>query len=334
MFTQWPDVAEGAEQQAATALLSSVIAECYFEDLMRWLAAKPEESPEWQEAAHFGDTFVYATAAELRELAREVAQPDLRPARGRVGGPVRPPPDPDDHGRSRPRGAAGPDSHGSLSAGVRVIAHSRVVRASLGAAAFINFFSFVFVTLFALYATRYLHVRPGVLGVILGAGAVGGVLGALVTGRLARRLGVGWTFVAGCVLFPAPLALVPLASGPRVIIIGALFGSEFFSGVGVMILDISIGSIFAAVIPDQLRSQVTGAFQAVNFGTRPAGSLVAGAPGMIIGIRPALWFAAIGGLTGFLRLLPSPLPGFRLPPENTPGAFSVKKEKSDIRTHE
>ena len=90
MFTQWPDVAEGAEQQAATALLSSVIAERYFEDLMRWLSAKPEESPEWQEAAHFGDTFVYATAAELRELARqEVAllepflqrqlRPELRP---------------------------------------------------------------------------------------------------------------------------------------------------------------------------------------------------------------------------------------------------------------
>ena len=90
MFTQWPDVAEGAEQQAATALLSSVIAERYFEDLMRWLSAKPEESPDWQEAAHFGDTFVYATAAELRELARqEVAllepflqrqlRPELRP---------------------------------------------------------------------------------------------------------------------------------------------------------------------------------------------------------------------------------------------------------------
>ncbi len=53
-----------------------------------------------------------------------------------------------------------------------------------------------------------------------------------------------------------------------------------------MILDISIGSIFAAVIPHQLRSRVTGAFQAVNYGTRPAGSLVAGALGTIIGIRP------------------------------------------------
>src|SRR5450631_4071471 len=46
MAAQWPDVAEGAEQQAATGLLSSVIAERYFEDLMRWLSAKPDESPE------------------------------------------------------------------------------------------------------------------------------------------------------------------------------------------------------------------------------------------------------------------------------------------------
>jgi hypothetical protein len=69
-------------------------------------------------------------------------------------------------------------------------------------------------------------------------------------------------------------------------------------------------------------------------GTRPAGSLVTGALGTIIGIRPTLWIAAIGGLTGFLWLLPSPLPGFRLPPENTPEAFSVKEEKSDIRAHE
>jgi len=90
MATQWPDVAEGAEQQAATGLLSSVIAERYFEDLMRWLSAKPDESPEWRQAAHFGDTIIYATAEELAELARQetallepflerLLRPELRP---------------------------------------------------------------------------------------------------------------------------------------------------------------------------------------------------------------------------------------------------------------
>ena len=80
-----------------------------------------------------------------------------------------------------------------------------------------------------------------------------------------------------------------------------------------MALDISIGSIFAAVIPAQLRSRVTGAFQAVNYGTRPLGALTGGFLGTTLGLRPTLWIAAIGGMAGAGLLLPSPLPRFRLP---------------------
>jgi MFS family permease len=92
-----------------------------------------------------------------------------------------------------------------------------------------------------------------------------------------------------------------------------VFGAEFLSGFGVMVLDISIGAIFAAVIPDAIRSRVAGAFQAVNYGTRPLGALAGGALGAAIGVRTTLWIAAIGGTTGILWLLPSPLPRFRMP---------------------
>jgi predicted MFS family arabinose efflux permease len=194
---------------------------------------------------------------------------------------------------------------------------SGIVRASLAAVATINFFNFMFFALFILYATRSLHIRPGLLGLILGAGAIGGLIGSLITRRLAARVGVGWAYVIGCVVFPAPLVLVPLAAGPHLLVAGTLFAAEFVSGFGVMVLDISIGSIFAAVIPDQLRSRVSGAFSAVNYGTRPAGALLGGALGTLIGLRPTLWIAAIGGTTGFLWLLPSPLPRFRMPPAGT-----------------
>ena len=202
---------------------------------------------------------------------------------------------------------------GELSAGARFILGSPIVRAALIAAAVINFFEFVFAALFVLYATRTLHVRPGLLGLVLGAGAVGGVLGSLMTRRLARRIGIGWALVAGAVMFPAPLVLVPLAGGPTAVVLGLLFAAEFGSGFGVMMLDISIGSIFAVVIPAELRSRVSGAFQAVNYGTRPLGALAGGVLGTLIGLRPTLWLAAIGGVSGFLWLLPSPLPRFRMP---------------------
>jgi len=207
---------------------------------------------------------------------------------------------------------AGP-APGALTAGARFIKGSAVIRWSLLSASLINFFNFVFFALFVLYATRSLHVRPGLLGIVLGAGAIGGVLGALVTNRLSARFGIGRVCTASCLVFTAPLALVPLAGGPKPVILAMLFAAEFVSGFGVMALDICLGSIFAAVIPDQLKSRVSGAFQAVNYGTRPLGALAGGFLGTVLGLRPTLWIAAIGGLAGFAVLLPSPLPRFRLP---------------------
>ncbi len=113
-------------------------------------------------------------------------------------------------------------------------------------------------------------------------------------------------------MYPAPVLLVPLAAGPRLVILGMLFAAEFISGFGVMILDISIGTIMAAVVPDPLRARVSGAFQAMNYGTRPVGSLAGGAAGALLGLHPAVWIAAAGGTLGFLCLLPSPMPRFRL----------------------
>ena len=203
---------------------------------------------------------------------------------------------------------------GALTAGARFIKGSPVIRWSLLAVALVNFFNFVFFALFVLYATRTLHVPPGLLGLVLGAGAIGGVLGALATRRLSERLGTGRLFTVSCLVFTAPLALAPLAGGPRPVILAMLFTAEFCSGFGVMALDITIGSIFAAVIPGQLRSRVMGAFQAVNYGTRPLGALAGGLLGTVLGLRATLWVGAIGGMAGFAVLLPSPLPRYRLPP--------------------
>lgn len=203
---------------------------------------------------------------------------------------------------------------GALTAGAKFLASSAVVRASLIAVSVVNFFNFVFLALFVLYATRSLHIQAGLLGLVLGAGAVGGVLGALVTRRLADRLGVGLVYTLSCLVFTAPLVLVPLAAGSRLTIAAMLFAAEFGSGFGVMMLDITIGAIFAAVIPDRLRSRVTGAFQAVNYGVRPLGALAGGFLGAHIGLRPTLWIATAGGMAGFLVLLPTSVPRFRMPP--------------------
>jgi len=205
---------------------------------------------------------------------------------------------------------------GHVVAGARFVLGNPAMRASLLATATINLFNFIFWALFILYVVRSLHVRPGTLGLVLGAGAVGGVIGSLITTRLGRRIGIGPTYLLGCILFPVPLVLVPLAGGPKPLVLAMLFLAEFGSGLGVMILDISAGSIFAALVPHRLRSRVSGAYMVVNNGVRPVGSLIGGLLGSTIGLRPTLWIAVIGAIAGFLWLLPSPIPKMRELPES------------------
>ena len=95
MFTNLPDVAENPDLAVAAELLSSVIAERYFEDVMRWLEVRQAEPEEWQRVAQFGDTYLYLTPDELAALGEQTQQmmdqyidrqadPELRPAGARL----------------------------------------------------------------------------------------------------------------------------------------------------------------------------------------------------------------------------------------------------------
>jgi MFS family permease len=218
-------------------------------------------------------------------------------------------------GRMRVDEPAGDTEGRAILTGARWLARSSVMRVQLGATATINFFNFVFFTLFVLFATRSLHVHPAALGFVLGAGAVGAVLGSLVTARISSRIGIGPAFALGCILFPAPLLLVPAARGPHWLVLLFLFGSEFGSGLGVMILDITSGSLAAALVPAQMRARVSGAFMVVNYGVRPLGTITGGVLGSSLGLRPTLWIATAGACAGVLWLLPSPIMKLRELPE-------------------
>ncbi len=222
-------------------------------------------------------------------------------------------------GTIRPDEPPAADAGDGLTVGLRFIAESPIVRASLTGVAVINFFNLMFEALFMLYAVRSLGVSAGLLGVVIGAGAVGGILGSVLCKWLTTRLGAGMVYVSGCFVFTVPLALVPLAMPThRLVMLLMLFASCFASGFGVMVLDISIAAISGVVIPDRLRSRVSGAYQAINYGTRPAGALLGGLLGTALGLRPALWIAVAGGVFGSILLLPSPLPRFRMPSLGTP----------------
>ena len=199
----------------------------------------------------------------------------------------------------------------SLRDGMRFVLGDELIRADLACAATINLFNFVFHAIFVLYATRELGVAPGTLGVALGAGAVGGILGALIAPRLEQAIGIGRSVVLGSVLFPAPLILVPIASGSELRLGLILAAAEFFSSVGVMIFDVSAASMTFLRTPDRIRARTAGTFRFVNYGIRPIGALLGGALGTVLGLQAALWIGVIGALAGVIWLVFSPIPRLR-----------------------
>mgnify|MGYP002402954939 CR=1 FL=1 len=94
-MTSWSAVAAGPEMAAAAQLLSSVVAERYFELMLRWLDRRQDEPIAWQEAAWFGDRLLHLTADELTALRRKmdelvapyeqrVFDPEQRPIESRL----------------------------------------------------------------------------------------------------------------------------------------------------------------------------------------------------------------------------------------------------------
>ena len=171
--------------------------------------------------------------------------------------------------------------------GMRFLVRHPYLRASLACATTINFFSFVVSALVILFASRTLGLAAGTIGLAFGIGATGGLVGA--------------------VLFSAPLALLPLASGTVWTKAGTLALVELLSGMGVMLFDVNLNALQTAVTPDDMRSRVAGAFSTVNYGVRPFGAVVGGLSGQLVGIGPTMVVAALGGSLSFLWLLRSPI---------------------------
>jgi MFS family permease len=198
-------------------------------------------------------------------------------------------------------------SERKLMAGFRFMAENSKMRATLAVAAGVNLFNAIFYAMFVLYMVRDLNVNSGLIGSLLAATATGAAVGSLATGWVVRQVNEGWALLIGSVMISAPLAVVPMTKSITATSLTLLFLALLSSGVGRVIQNITIGSIFAVLVPDILRARTRGAFQTVSFGGRLLGSLFGGILGTALGLRSALSIAAVGGALMFVWLLPSDL---------------------------
>jgi len=170
-------------------------------------------------------------------------------------------------------------------------------------------------TMFLLYGTHELHLGSSTLGVIFTVSSVGGVLGAVASGKVISRFPLGRVYFAaqtGLLLGPTLIVLID-RPGPSAVVLAT--GSFFVTYLGLGIANVIIVTLRQAVTPQAMMSRMTACFRMFLFGGGALGGLFAGLLTGWTGDRNALIVAAAFSAVVVLALAASPVSRLRsLPP--------------------
>jgi MFS family permease len=164
-----------------------------------------------------------------------------------------------------------------------------------------NLFSNIALATFAVFAYRTLELTPFTVGVIGGIGSVGILVGALVAGRIAERIGVGRTILWSALL-SGPSNLIAAFAQPGTAI-PLLIGSIFLGSFGGVVYNINQVSLRQAITPERIQGRMNATMRFLVWGTIPIGMIIGGAIASIppFGARGAL---AVGGTLGCFAFVP------------------------------
>jgi MFS family permease len=176
-----------------------------------------------------------------------------------------------------------------------------------------NFFWSMGGAILVVYAVRELDMSAAALGLAFSLGNVGPLLAALTTNRISGRLGVGPTILASSVVFSLAMLPVPLATSSNPV--PFLVVSAAFGGFAAVVYNITQVSFRQAICPERMQGRMNAVIRFMVWGTMPVGALLGGSLGTWVGLRPALWVAALGGLGTFLPILLSPVSRLRTMPQ-------------------
>ena len=152
------------------------------------------------------------------------------------------------------------------------------------------------------------------LGIIFAIGSVGGLLGALATPWLTKRLGEGTAVSVSAVLFGVSAATVPLAGVLPAIALPLLIGGTFLNSFLVLVYNITQVTMRQRLTPPRLLGRMNASIRFVVWGVMPIAALLSGILGGTIGVIPTMWIGVAGGFLAAGFVLFSPITGMKTLP--------------------
>jgi len=194
-----------------------------------------------------------------------------------------------------------PDFFGEMKEGVKVVAGNPILSRIALSTATSNFGTNILGAVFLIFAYKRLNLSVPEVGIIGTIGALGFVVGVLLTGRITNRLGVGVSLTVsigtGFIALANPLAIYGF---PFLV----LAGVGFITGVMVPMYNITQVSLRQAITPNRLQGRMNATMRTIVWGTIPIGAIIGGVVGDSIGVVNTLYIgAAVSGLAAVWILL-------------------------------
>jgi MFS family permease len=191
--------------------------------------------------------------------------------------------------------------------GLRPITRSATLRAIAAASSGSHFLWGVFGSLYLLFASEELGLDPATIGLIAAIGGASSLVGAVLAGRLSRRLGIGPTILLGLVGFTAASALLPLAPAGAIAIAIVVLVIAQVGDLGATINEINELSLVQSIVPNNMLGRVSSSLEFLTHLWLLVGTIVGGVLGEWFGVRSAMWLGVLGGVVGIVFLWLSPL---------------------------
>jgi MFS family permease len=179
-----------------------------------------------------------------------------------------------------------------IRSGVGFVLRHPVLRAVVTSGSLLVLFDTAWMSIQPVFLVRELGLPPVVYGLLLAAGSIGGLAGALCAARVVRRFGTTRVLRLSFVLTSPFLMVMPFAQHDwRIVLYGV---GAFCSWFGSAVFNVTQVTIRQVVTPPALRGRMNATMRFVMWGAMPTGGLVGGALGQALGVRPALWVFAAG----------------------------------------
>ncbi len=135
-----------------------------------------------------------------------------------------------------------------------------------------------------------LHLNTLLLGLILGADGIGGLLGGLIAPWIQERLRLGLLIIGSVLVWSIALVVATLASAAFPLIISGMLVGLIWPIYGVAVVSYRL-----SLAPDELQGRVNSSFRLLTYGIESVGAAVGGLLLVPLGPRLSLGLVA-GGL--------------------------------------